>query len=303
MGTTPNGPNVSKAILITGCSSGIGKATALRLARGQETHGWKVWATARNRDAIQDLEEAGCRTIALDVDHEGSMVRAVEEVERVEGAVGVLVNNAGYAQPGAIEAVPMDRVRKQFETNVFGLIRMTQLVLPRMREQRWGRIINLSSMGGRLTFPGLGYYHATKYAVEALSDALRFELRGFGIHVVIVEPGFIHSGFGDVGIAKMMEGNGGLDVYDGFHSSLVRGTKEFYEKGIMARMAGTPEDVAATVERAIRRERPRPRYTVTTSATVLLAQRKWLGDRAWDAMMRSNFPSPGESQGGPSQSQ
>src|SRR5215210_2549030 len=183
--------NVSKAVLITGCSSGIGRATAERLANV----GWRVYATARNVESVAPLEERGCVLLPLDVTEEDSMISAVDEVARREGTVGVLVNNAGYSQSGAVEAVPIDKVRRQFETNVFGLVRMCQLVLPGMRGQGFGRIVNVSSMGGRLTFPGGGYYHATKYAVEALSDALRFEVRGFGVEVVVVEPGLIRTAF------------------------------------------------------------------------------------------------------------
>ena len=148
--------------------------------------------------SIADLAEKGCHTLALDVCDEASMSAAVDAVAQAEGAVGVLVNNAGYSQSGAVESVPIEQVRRQFETNVFGLIRMCQLVLPGMREQRWGKIVNIGSMGGRLTFPGGGLYHATKYAVEAISDALRFEVRGFGVDVIVVEPGLIVTKFGEV---------------------------------------------------------------------------------------------------------
>src|SRR6266568_1184824 len=191
--------NVSRAVLITGCSTGIGRATAEQLAAG----GWTVYATARRPEAIGELAGRGCRTLALDVCDEASMRAAVETIERAEGAVGVLVNNAGYGQEGAFEEVPMAEVRRQFETNVFGLVRLTQLVLPGMRRQGWGRIVNLSSMGGRLTFPGGAYYHATKHAVEAFSDALRFESRGFGVRTVIVEPGLILTSFGDAAVDSM----------------------------------------------------------------------------------------------------
>src|SRR5258706_6032626 len=184
---------VSKSVLIAGCSSGIGRATACKLAAG----GWKVWASARKRDTLAELAAKGCKTLALDVTNEQSMSDAVRAVEREDGAVGVLVNNAGYSQSGAIEAVPMARVRAQFETNFFGWVRLTQLVLPAMRAQGWGRIVNVSSMGGRLVFPGGGYYHATKYAIEAVSDALRFEVRGFGVNVILIEPGLIKSSFAD----------------------------------------------------------------------------------------------------------
>ncbi|MGH2800727.1 MAG: SDR family NAD(P)-dependent oxidoreductase, partial [Thermoleophilaceae bacterium] len=154
-----NDSKTSKAVLITGCSTGIGRATAERLAGA----GHVVYATARRADAIAVLEAAGCRTLALDVTDEESMRAAVECVVAEQGAVGVLVNNAGYSQSGAIESVAIDAVRRQFETNVFGLVRMCQLVLPGMREQGFGRIVNISSMGANFTFPGGGAYHATKY--------------------------------------------------------------------------------------------------------------------------------------------
>src|ERR687895_1149565 len=200
----------SRAVLITGCSSGIGWATAERLAK----KGWTVYATARDVEAIAPLEAFGCRLLPLDVTEEDSMRAAVEEVERMEGAVGVLVNNAGYSQSGAVEEVPMEKVRRQFETNVFGLARMCQLVLPGMRRQGFGRIVTLSSMGGRLTFPGGGYYHATKHAVEAISDALRFEVRGFGVEVVVIEPGLIRTGFAETAVDSL--GEDGSGPYAGF---------------------------------------------------------------------------------------
>src|SRR5947209_10319616 len=190
--------DVAHAVLITGCSTGIGRATAERLARSGRT----VYATARRLDSIADLEREGCRTLALDVTDEQSMRAAVAAVEEAEGAVGALVNNAGYSQSGAVEDVPMEQVRRQFETNVFGLIRMCQLVLPGMRRRGSGRIVNLSSMGGKLVFPGGGVYHATKHAVEAISDALRFEVRGFGIGVSIVEPGLIKTEFGHAAVSS-----------------------------------------------------------------------------------------------------
>jgi len=215
---------VSKTVLITGCSSGIGHATAEHLA----TKGWTVYATARKLEAVADLERAGCRTLALDVCDEGSMQAAVKAVEEQSGAIGVLVNNAGYSQSGAVETVSPDQVRRQFETNVFGLMRMCQLVLPGMRRQGSGRIVNVSSMGGRLTFPGGGVYHASKYAVEALSDALRFEVKGFGIDVVVIEPGLIRTHFGDTAVASV----GGTEsdgAYAGFNAAVAEATLEAYD--------------------------------------------------------------------------
>jgi NAD(P)-dependent dehydrogenase (short-subunit alcohol dehydrogenase family) len=281
---------VSRSVLVTGCSSGIGKATAGWLAQ----HGYKVWATARKRESLAELEALGCRTLSLDVLDERSMEVAVRAVEAEDGAVGILINNAGYSQSGAVEAVPMAKVRAQFETNVFGLVRLTQLALPKMRAQRWGRIINLSSMGGKLVFPGGGYYHATKYAVEAISDALRFEVRGFGVAVVLIEPGLIKSGFSEAALSGMDAGKGGEDPYAAFHEAVAKATKESYEKGPLARFTGVPEDVAKTIQKAIEADKPKSRYTVSGSAKILLTQRKLLSDKTWDRFLRSSFPSPGE---------
>jgi NAD(P)-dependent dehydrogenase (short-subunit alcohol dehydrogenase family) len=279
--------DVSKVVLITGCSTGIGRATAERLAEG----GYTVYATARRPESIADLEAKGCRTLALDVTDEQSMRAAVAAVEQAEGAVGALVNNAGYSQSGAIEDVSMDSVRRQFETNVFGLVRMCQLVLPGMRRQGSGRIVNISSMGGKLVFPGGGIYHATKHAVEALSDALRFEVRGFGIGVSIVEPGLIKTEFATAAERSIDEGTAKDGPYATFNRQVAEKTVEAYE-GPMARMAAGPEAVAKVIERAIASRRPKPRYMVTAGARVLLATRRALPDRGWDAMMRAQYPSP-----------
>ena len=281
--TTP----VSRAVLVTGCSTGIGRATAERLARG----GWPVFASARRVEAIRDLEGAGCRCLALDVCDEGSMRAALEAIEKQHGAVGALVNNAGYGSEGPIEEIAMEEVRRQFETNVFGLLRLTQLVLPGMRRQRWGRIVNLSSMGGRMTLPGGGVYHATKYAVEALSDALRFEVRGFGIGVSIVEPGLIKTEFATAAERSIDEGTAKDGPYATFNRQVAEKTVEAYE-GPMARLAAGPDAVAKVIERAIDSSRPKPRYLVTAGARVLLVTRRALPDRGWDAMMRAQYPSP-----------
>jgi len=279
----------SKAVLITGCSSGIGHATALRLVRG----GWTVYATARRVDAIGDLAQAGAQTLALDVTDEDSMRAAVAAVEDAEGAVGVLVNNAGYSQSGAVETVPLDSARRQFETNVFGLVRLTQLVLPAMRAQHWGKIVNVSSMGGRLTFPGGGFYHATKHAVEALSDALRFEVRGFGVDVIVIEPGLITTEFGEAAAGALADATGDQEgPYTGFNAAVGALTKGAYE-GPMRRLGGPPERVAAAIERAITARHAPTRVTVTASAKMMLGTRKLLTDRAWDGAMRRQFPQPG----------
>jgi NAD(P)-dependent dehydrogenase (short-subunit alcohol dehydrogenase family) len=280
----------SKAVLITGCSSGIGHATADHLA----ARGWTVYASARRADSIADLAESGCRTLALDVTDEDSMRAALAAVEDAEGAVGALVNNAGYSQSGAIETLPPELLVAQFETNVFGLVRMCQLVLPGMRRQGWGRIVNVSSMGGKLTFPGGGAYHGTKHAVEALSDALRFEVRGFGIDVVVIEPGLIKTRFGETAAGSIDAGDADAaddDPYAEFNAAVGTATAEVYD-GPLARLGGGPETVARAIERAISSRRPKTRYKVTPSARLALAQRRLLPDRSWDALMRSQFPSP-----------
>ena len=280
---------VSRVVLITGCSTGIGRATAERLA----TSGWRVYATARDVEKIASLADIGCELLALDVTDEASMRAAVGEVERREGAVGVLVNNAGYSQSGAVEEVPMEKVRRQFETNVFGLARMCQLVLPGMRRQGWGRIVNISSMGGKLTFPGGGYYHATKYAVEALSDALRFEVAGFGVRVAVVEPGLIRTHFADAATGSMDGTTAADGPYARFDAAVAKAVRDNYERGPILRLGGGPETVAATIERAITADRPRTRYAVTPSAHLFIGLRRLLPDRAWDALVRTVYPRPG----------
>ena len=238
-------------VLITGCSTGIGRATAERLAK----RGMTVYATARRPESIEDLKASGCRTLALDVTDENSMQAAVAAVEDTEGPVGALVNNAGYSQSGAVETIPMDELRRQFETNVFGLVRMCQLVLPGMRKAGRGRIVNISSMGGRLVFPGGGAYHATKYSVEAISDAMRFEVRGFGVHVSIIEPGLIKTAFGQTAVGSVPSQDG---PYAKFNTAVAANTAGAYE-GPLSKLGAGPDAVAKAIEKAITARRPRSR--------------------------------------------
>ena len=281
----------SKAALVTGCSSGIGRATAERLAGA----GWTVYATARKVDSLSDLEAKGCRTLALDVTDEDSMAAGVRTVEEAEGAVGVLVNNAGYSQSGAIETLTAEQIRRQYETNVFGLIRMSQLVLPGMRRQRFGKIVNVSSMGANFTFPGGGLYHSTKYAVEAISEALRFEVKGFGVDVIVLQPGIIRTGFSDTAVSSIGEDSGEADgdPYRRFNRAVAKATAEVYEGGPVARLGGGPETVAAAVEKAITAEKPKARYRVTASAHLLTGQRALMSDGLWDRFLATRFPRPG----------
>ena len=275
-----------RTVLITGCSTGIGRACAERLARAGHT----VYATARRLESIEDLRAAGCRTLALDVTDEASMRAAVDAVEKEAGAVGALVNNAGYSQSGAVESLPMEDLRRQFETNVFGLVRMCQLVLPGMRARGDGRIVNMSSMGGNFTFPGAGAYHASKYAVEALSDALRFEVKGFGVGVTVVQPGAIRTEFAETVSSGMPEGEG---PYAAYNAEVGRATRDAYEKGPLARLGGEPDAVAKAVEKAINARRAPIRTRVTPSAHVLVTQRRLMPDRVWDGFLGTQFKHPG----------
>jgi len=278
-------------ILISGCSSGIGAATAAALVRSGHT----VYATARRVETLTDLEALGCHLLELDVTSEESMTAAVKTVEQEHGRVGVLINNAGFGEYGPIEESDLVRVRAMFETNVFGLARLSQLVLPGMRQARTGRIINIGSMGGRITFPVGGFYHATKYAVEAISDALRVEVRPFGIEVILVEPGLIRTNFEsrvneslEVGAAARQKGN--RDSKETAYAGLLAANEKNTTGGYANNFMSTgPEAVAAVVLRAVSASRPRARYVVTPAAKAMINLRRFGGDRLWDATMRKQF--------------
>jgi NAD(P)-dependent dehydrogenase (short-subunit alcohol dehydrogenase family) len=269
-------------ILITGCSSGIGQAVASRLGRA----GHLVFATARQPAAIADLERDGCRLLALDVTDEASMAAAVRTVQEEYGAVYGLVNNAGYGEYGTVEEVPMDRVRRQFETNVFGLARMCQLVLPAMRATGRGRIVNVGSMGGRLTFPAGGYYHASKYAVEAISDALRYEVQPFGVAVSLVEPGLVSTRFGSTAAGSLAQPGDGGSPYGGLVGTMRTSMDRMYQRRLVS---VPPERVAAVIGGALLARRPRSRYLVGLSARVSVGARSVLPDRLWDAALRAGM--------------
>jgi NADP-dependent 3-hydroxy acid dehydrogenase YdfG len=272
-------------ILVTGCSSGNGAATADLLVRAGHT----VYATARRPEALSGLEAAGARALTLDVTSEQSMAAAVRAVEEEHGHVGTLVNNAGYGEYGTIEETDLDKVRTMFETNVFGLARMCQLVLPAMRTAHAGRVVIIGSMGGRLTWPAGGYYHATKYAVEAISDALRNEVRPFGIQVSLIEPGLIRTGFEQGALTSGAASDHEGSAYAGLLAANASNTSGGYANPMMS--AG-PEAVARAVLRAVESRHPRSRYVVTPTARALIATRTLGGDRMWDALMRQQFRHP-----------
>ncbi|MEO5981979.1 MAG: oxidoreductase [Pedococcus sp.] len=270
------------AVLVTGCSSGIGAATADFLVKAGHT----VYATARRTETLSELTAAGARTLALDVTSEDSMVAAVRAVEAEHGRVGVLVNNAGYGEYGTIEETDLDAVRTMFETNVFGLSRMTQLVLPAMREAHAGRIVNIGSMGGRFTWPVGGYYHATKYAVEAITDALRNEVRPFGIHVSLIEPGLIRTRFEETALTSSAAAEDDTSPYAELLASSANATASGYAN---PRLATRPESVARAVLKAIESSSPRSRYVITPAARAMIAARTLGGDRVWDGIVRQQF--------------
>ncbi|MSO41463.1 MAG: SDR family NAD(P)-dependent oxidoreductase [Solirubrobacterales bacterium] len=281
------GINKSRPVLVTGCSTGIGRETAEMLAR----EGWNVYATARKPETLEDLKASGAKTLALDVTDEGSMCDAVDAIEQEQGAIGALINNAGYSQSGAIETIPLESVRRQFETNVFGLVRMCQLVLPKMREAGEGMIINISSMGGKLTFPGGGIYHGTKHSVEAISDALRFEVSKFGVNVVVIEPGLVKTSFGDTAAGSLGDARE-EGPYAKFNEAVGTATASAYEGTTFKFLGGGPDAVAKAIEKALSARRPRARYKVTPSARVIMGQRSLLTDRGWDRFVGTQFPHP-----------
>jgi short-subunit dehydrogenase len=267
-------------ILITGCSSGIGAATAERLA----ARGHLVYATARKPQTLSALVAAGARTLALDVTDESSMAAAVGSIVAEHGRVGALVNNAGYGEYGSVEDVSIDKVRSQFETNVFGLARMCQLVLPSMRAAGAGRIVNIGSMGGRLTFPYGGYYHATKHAVEALTDALRYEVRPYGVKVILFEPGLIRTEFGSTVAQTMGDTTGADSPYAAGAQRMDAMIHGMYGSKVMS--VG-PAAVARVIERALTRRHPHTRYVVPVMTRGLIGVRQALPGRGWDAMLRT----------------
>jgi NAD(P)-dependent dehydrogenase (short-subunit alcohol dehydrogenase family) len=292
----------SKAVLITGVSSltglssGTGRTTALRLHRA----GWPVYATGRNLAGLEDLAAQGITTLEVDVTDEASMTAAVEKITAEHGAVGALINNAAYSLNGMIGDTPIDEVRRQFETNVFGLSRMTQLVLPGMREQGGGRIVMMSSIFGLFGTAGRGYYQATKHALEAISDSLRLEVEPDGIKVVAIQPspilgGFVPTTIGDLALAPGADSGRYSEFWKYFvewHGAY-RETEHPTGRG---RTSIRADQVARVVEKAISAPNPKIRYKVGVPVRLLSPQRAIFGERAWDFFVKRFFPHPGKIQ-------
>jgi len=275
----------SRAVLVTGCSSGIGRVAALALARA----GFPVWASARNAGGLGELERAGCRVLELDVTDEQSRAAAVRQVEAAHGAVGVLVNNAGHGGGGPVEEVPLDLVRETFETNVFAVIRMCQLVLPGMRARRRGLIVNIGSAAGLVTPPTGCPYAMTKYAIESLCDALRPEVAPFGIRVALVQPGAVRTRF----MANSERHQPEDDVsspYAVYKANVAKMAARAHREGAPGVLGAG--DVAAVILKAVTAPRAKARYKAGSQARLAPVARRLLGDRGWDAFMRRLVPFP-----------
>ncbi len=267
---------MSKVALITGASSGIGKETAKLLVK----QGYTVYGAARRLDKMQELKQAGVKLIAMDVTDDESMVDGIKEIIANEHTIDVLVNNAGYGSYGALEDVPLSEARYQFEVNIFGMARLTQLVLPYMRAQHSGRIINISSIGGEIGEPHGAWYHATKYAVEGLSDSLRMELKEFGIDVVVIRPGAIVTEWAGIARESMLKMSG-----DTAYKELAHKHYKMFEQA--DKRGSLPIVVAKTIVKAITVARPKTRYATGGGAKLILFARKILSDRMFDRVMLS----------------
>ncbi|AZC64567.1 oxidoreductase [Pseudomonas chlororaphis] len=266
-----------KVALVTGASSGIGEATALKL----KALGYTVYAAARRVERMHPLAQAGLHVLPLDVTDDASMQACVQDILARSGRIDVLVNNAGYGSYGAVEDVPSDEARAQFEVNVFGAVRLIQLVLPQMRAQRSGTIINITSMGGKMHTPLGAWYHGTKFALEAISDCLRLEVQPFGIDVVVIEPGGIKTEWADIAAQKIVETSGRgpyAPQAQAMAWSMVGETSRKYQS--------PPQVIADTIARAVSARRPKTRYAVGFGAKPLIFLRRLLSDRAFDGLMR-----------------
>jgi len=270
-----------KVTIITGASAGIGEASARRLAREGST----VVIAARRLDRLneikQEIESTGGKALAIecDINSEDDSNRLVDKALKINGRIDALVNNAGYGQRGPIEIVPVEKIRQNFETNLFSLIALTQLVIPAMREQGSGRIVNISSVAGRIARPLSSVYDATKHALEAISDGMRGELAPFGIKVVVIEPGFIITEFLEVASENARPIVEQQSVYSPFFEGFSAG----YQR--MRRMAGQPEDIADLVVKALTKENPRPRYAAPRHARIFIALKRWIPERIFDYVL------------------
>jgi NAD(P)-dependent dehydrogenase (short-subunit alcohol dehydrogenase family) len=266
-----------RSVLITGASSGIGEATA----RSFLERGWTVYAAARRTEKMEALARAGALVHPLDVTCEASIAALVSRIDADHGHLEVLVNNAGIGVYGSVEEVPMDEARRQFEVNLFGIARLTQLVLPAMRAAGSGTIVNVSSIGGRVYTPMGAWYHASKHALEGWSDCLRLEVAPFGIHVVVVEPGAIETEFAEIAITPLLERSAG-GPYAAFAGRMAAATRRAY----LDKKASPPDLIAGIIRKAVESKRPKTRYVAGYLGKPVIWARRLLGDRGFDWMVR-----------------
>ena len=266
-----------KVILITGASSGIGFETALRLA----AQGHTVYGAARRVELMEPLEESGVKIIKMDVTDEASMSGGVQKIIEAEGRIDVLVNNAGYGYLGAIENVSIEEARRQLEVNLFGLARLTQLMLPAMRQQHSGRIINISSIAGKGVIPFGGWYNVSKFSVEAFSDALRMEVKPFGIDVSIIEPSGIKTPWGIIA-ADNLETTSRDSAYEEQGMKMATMLRRIYSSNLLS----LPKSIAKAIDRAVNSRRPRVRYRAGFGAGMFIALHAILPARCWDRLGR-----------------
>jgi len=267
-----------KTVLVTGASAGIGKATAIYLAQ----NGYNVYGAARRTDKMHDLKTYGIKPVALDVTKDNSIVCCVNQIFEEAGSIDVLVNNAGFGSYGAIEDVSMDDARYQLEVNVFGAMRLTQLVLPKMRENKFGKIVNISSVGGKSSFPLGGWYHASKFALEALSDALRREVKQFGLDVIVIEPGGIKSEWGNIAFESLKRVSGKTAYKD-----MAAGVENFF----CAAGENVPEPIviAKLVKEGIEAKSPKARYSGGYMAAPSLFMARFIPDKLQDKIIAAQI--------------
>ena len=267
---------MAKTVLVTGASAGIGKATAIYLAQS----GYNVYGAARRTEKMQDLKNYGIKPIAIDVTKDESITACVEQIFKEAGSIDVLVNNAGFGSEGAIEDVTMQDAKYQLEVNVFGAMRLTQLVLPKMRQNKYGKIVNISSVGGKIALPLGAWYHASKFAIEALSDSMRMEVKQFGIDVIVIEPGGIKSEWGGIAMDSAVRVSG-KTVYKNLVASFEKAFRNMEHK------VPEPILIAKLIKESIEAKSPKTRYVGGYLAKPMLLMRKILSDKMFDRVMLS----------------
>ena len=269
---------MNKVALITGASAGIGKATAKLLLQD----GYTVYGGARRMDKMKDIESLGVKILEMDVSNDASMVSGVNAIIKAEGRIDVLVNNAGFGSYGAVEDVAMDDARYQIEVNLLGLARLTQLVLPHMRGQKFGKIVNVTSIGGKMATPLGGWYHASKFAVEGLSDSLRLEVKQFGIDVILIEPGGVKTEWGGIAGESMQKVSGNTA-----YKKIVQSAMKMFARA--EKNAAEPSLIAELIKKTITVKNPKARYSAGYLSGVILFMKKWLSDSMFDKIILSQL--------------